>query len=268
MSNIIKDKNDLILLKDIISYLNINDISKNYLDEILKFLIPKDNGNLLVNYNIKEKGNITAAFIPKMEIIMISINEMDKWLNKSIYYLKEEFNVSDTKILRSYLTLFIITHEIEHSCQYLMGKGKIQPPHKFIENCYKELFEMLAPKDFIIPRPIKDTRRIISLVLYKAKQNFHVLERNANVECTDLLCKCALNMKREDMYEVFNSLKNDFMKFGYIKSTMGSFEETYKNILMYDRYKKIYKDINITEEDKVRYGLNITEETRKKVLSK
>lgn len=267
MSNILKSKNDLDLLKDIINYLNANDISKFYLDEILKFFIPKDNNNFLINYNIKERGFITAAFIPKMENITMSVNKIYKWLNENTYYLTETFNVKDEKILRSYLFLFLITHEIEHSYQYLMAKGKIEVPYNFISKGYSGLFEILNPKESIMPRPIKDIRRMIALVLYNVKENSYVLERNANVESTDLLCRCALNMNREDMYKVFNKLKNDFMKFGYTNDTIGSFQETYKKILMYDKYKKIFNNVDVSEEERIRYGLEILEDTREKVLS-
>ena len=80
------------------------------------------------------------------------------------------------------------------------------------------------------------------------------------------LCNCSLYMETYDIYNMFLSLKNKFLKLGYVDSNIGSFEETYRKILMYDKYLKISKELNICEKDRVRYGLNISEVTRKKVL--
>ena len=61
-------------------------------------------------------------------------------------------------------------------------------------------------------------------------------------------------------------MKNTYLKCGYINSSIGSIEETYRKILMYSKYKKFFNEINLCEEEKVRYGFSISEETRKKLI--
>lgn len=266
MSNILKNQNDLIVLSNIINYVNKNELSKSYLEEVLKLLIPNNNGDYLIDYIVKEKGTITANFVPQFKYIKVSLNKINKWLELNEKELAELYKISDNNILKSFLFLFSITHEIEHSYQYLMGEGVIKVPNKIIQCGYKGIFDLLLPDNYIIPRPIKETRNRIALVLYKLKQNFFILERNANIECTDLLCQLASYMEREDIFKIFNDLRNSFMRIGYKENSMGSLDETYKKIFLYDRYKKFYEVVNMIEEQKARYGLSISEQTRQKIL--
>ena len=75
-------------------------------------------------------------------------------------------------------------------------------------------------------------------------------------------------MEREDIFEIFNEMKNNLISIGYKESSMGSLEETYRKILLYDRYKRFYENSDMSEEEKARYGLNINEQTRKIILEK
>ena len=109
---------------------------------------------------------------------------------------------------------------------------------------------------------------IFFLFCDKTKENGLVLERNANIESTDLICRCAFYNEREDIYNLFIDMRNLFRTQGYIKSTKGSIEETFEEIFMHDKYKKIRQEIDLDEIDRLRYGLNISEETRKRILRK
>lgn len=266
MSNILKNQNDLIVLSDIINYVNKNELSKSYLEEVFKLLIPNNNGDYLIDYTVKDKGATTAIFVPQSMRIIVSLDKINKWLELNEKDSAEFYKISDDNTLKSFLFLFTITHEVEHSYQYLIGEGIINAPSKIIQCGYKGIFDLLLPDNYIIPRPIKETRKRIALVLYKIKQNFFILERNANIECTDLLCQLASYMEREDIFKMFNSMKNSFMRIGYKENSMGSLDETYKKILLYDRYKNFYEEVNMIEEEKVRFGLSISEQTRQKVL--
>ena len=267
MSNIIKTENDIKSLADIRNNKDTNKISKPDIEEILKMLLTKDNENLLINYDIVKNGLKAGTFIIRNKKILFSLNQIEKWLDTNMRDFVRKFDIKDVNALRRCLYIFLITHEIEHSYQYLMGENLIKSPNKMIELGYKGICNMLNPSEHIIPRPIKETREHISRFLYKRNQNFYIIERNANIESTDLLCQCSLHMDREDMYKLFNYVKNTFAKIGYMESTIGSLEETYRKILMYDKYKKFYEEVNMSEEERVRFGLSISEETRNKVLS-
>ena len=167
MSNIIKNKDTLLLLKDIINNYDKDNLSKTYIEEILKELIPGKDGNLLIKYKVKDNGISIAKFIPEYESININISKVNEWLDNNTNSFLKETDSCDHDTLRRYLFLFMITHEIEHSYQYLMGKGIISSPNDILKNAYHGLFDLMASKDFIIPRPIIQTRRIISRILYK-----------------------------------------------------------------------------------------------------
>lgn len=268
MSNIIKEKKDLLLLRDIINTFNKNELSKEYIEEILKLLIPNKNGNKLIDYNVKAKGQTSAIFSPKSVSINISIDKINEWLQLNSKDLSEMYKIDSLNTLKSFLFLFVITHEIEHSYQYLISRKLIESPSKIITQGYKGIFDILLPENHIIPRPIKETRRTLSILLYKSKENFFILERNANIESTDLLIQLATYIERENMISLFRDIHDTCVKIGYTENTRGSLEETYRKILLYDRYKKFYEETNLTEQEKVRLGLPIKEETREKILKK
>lgn len=162
----------------------------------------------------------------------------------------------------------MITHEIEHSYQYLMAKGKVNAPCKMIQAGYQGILALFNRNTSIIPRPLKETRELVSYLLYKKNENFFILERNANLEATDLICQLALFLGSDDIYKIFNELKKAFILIGYTDDNQGSLKETYQKILMYDKYKKFYQETDMSEEDKIWYGLNISDQTRARILKK
>ena len=72
----------------------------------------------------------------------------------------------------------VLTHEVEHSYQYLIGKEVVPASCKMLQQGYKCLSELLVPKDYILPRPIKQVRRVISVISYKRRENEFLLETN------------------------------------------------------------------------------------------
>lgn len=240
---------------------------KFFFEQALKTLLPNDNEKTLVNYTILEKGYSAALFRPHKEEIVMSIDKMKKWLDDNANDLKEVYNIDNVNQFKIFLSLFAIDHEIEHANQFLISKDLITAPNTLIANGYKGILELFNKDNSIIPRPIKNTRKDLSLMLYRIKQYNYILERNANVESANLLTQLALYLDNENIFNIFNNLKTQFLKIGYTKSNMGCLEETYRSILMYDKYKKFDKNLVLCEEDKVRYGFNISNETKVKVLN-
>lgn len=265
----IKNSDTLVFLKEMEKDILNHGINLDIYLAIIKELLPKNEKNeLLVSYRINTKGMKPAFFNPNNNCIHLNINAIKMWLNNNINDLAQLYNVKDIKLLSIYLYYLIITHEIEHSIQYLMGKDIISAPHKLIANGYKGIYSLDENHFSIIPKPIKEARITISKIIYNYNANKLLLERNANIESADLLMQYALYNNREDLYKTFTIMKKAFMTIGYVSSTMGSIEETYRKILMFDKYKKFYEDVDMSEEERVRYGLNISEETRKKILAK
>lgn len=265
MSNMIKSNDDLGMLKDIVHSFHKEEISCEFVSEILDPLIPRENGNPLINYEVNEKGFITGIFYPDSKSLVVGVNRLRNWLEVNSQDLGEYLNIQDIKTLKAFLFLFIFTHEIEHAYEFLMGEGVIVAPSKTMMLGYKGLFDLLKRRDTILPRPFTEIRRTVSLILYKQNENRFVLERNANIESLDTLCQLANYMGRDDILKPFDNMKSTFMYTGYANGTMGSFEETYRKILMYDKYKKIYEEPMMSEDERALYGFAISEEKRKEI---
>lgn len=268
MNNTFLNSKSIVLLADFIKEIKLDNLVIDDVDDVIKELLPKKEGRLLINYNIKDKGFDIAKFIPKIRSINLCMNQVNKWLDENVAGIAKIYNENDISALRNYMFIYVLTHEISHSYQYLISRGEIDSPNKVLKDAYSGLFDILNPKEYIIPRPIKQTRRYISLALYKHNENFYLLERNANIESTNLVSRVALYNDREDMYLIFKRMENTWLRCGYMDTGMGSIEETYRKILMYDKYKKFYSEINIPVEEKIKYGFNISEEAIQKVLQK
>ena len=252
---------NLIFLKEVIDYIKNKELNKSVIEKVLEELIP----DKMIGYSINEIG-FNICFIPTIKKIVVSLNMIDTYLRINNKDLSLMYNIKDTKNFSIFLILFMLIHEIEHSKQYLIGKDIIDS-NDILKYGYKYLYEILDSKESIIPNPFKKTKNLISQIIYRKNENHYVLERNANVESLSLLCDLALFINNEEIYNALNSMRNSFLKFGYENSNVGCFEETYRNLLMYNKYKKIYTDLDISIEDKIRYGFRIDEDTREKVLS-
>ena len=268
MNNDFLDRKSIALLADFIKRINADNLVMEEVGEVVRELLPRKEDKTLINYNIKDKGFDIAKFIPKTRSINLCMHRINEWLDKNVKDIAQLYNENDVAILRKYMFIYMLTHEISHSYQYLISKGLIESPNKVLKDAYNGLFEVLNPKEYIIPRPIKQTRRYISLALYKKNENFYLLERNANVESTDLVSRVALYNDNEDMYSLFKRMENTWLRCGYIDSTIGSIEETYTKILMHDKYKKFCNEVSMSIDEKIKYGFNIDEEERQKLLQK
>ena len=266
MSHIIKTKEELIKVGYLLSQMDIHDLRDYHLEELISYLIPKDsNNNNLIDYRIirNRVGNI-AEFCPNYETIHFNLRKLPNWLedNYKSFCPKE-----DNPKLKKYLFLFCILHELEHSYQYLMGNDIVESPCKVVGEVYYKLMDLLVKKEYIVPRPITETIRYIRIFKYKKNENMYVLERNANIEASTALIGLTTLEKQPESTKVFNEIAKTCTLAGYIDDNMGCMYHTCEDVL----YKKFYNSINkddIKEEDRIRYGLEITENERKNLIKK
>lgn len=269
MSNICLDGEKAVMLRSYMNDIRIRGMNSDNVSGIVNELSPRDiDGKLLIGCGINERFGATAQFDFSTRSISLSLKKLGKWLDTNLDDFIKVYNIKDFDTFRAYLFMFVIGHEIEHSYQYLMSTDIIEAPNNFLKNAYKGIFDILKSEDYIIPRPITQTRRITSVLLYKFKEDQYLLERNANIEGADFVSQLALYNNREDIFEIFDNVKKLMMKLGYINSNIGSIEETYRKTLMYRKYKKIYEDLEISDDERIRFGFNISDETRNKLLSK
>lgn len=269
MSHIIKSESDREYLSNLVFDIVDNGFDKEKVEDILSNIIPKDvNDKILINYNVRETGGATAIFIPRYKVIQVSIDKINSWLDNNIQDLTEMYSIKDREILKSYLVLMILTHEVEHSYQYLIGKGIIDTPCKMLQQGYRTLTELMVPKDYIIPRPVTQIRRVISVIKYKSRENEFLLERNAQYDSLSLLASVAGTNGHDDIMGMFISMKNIFAKAGYIRNADGTLVNTFKDICMGDKLKRFDEDYEkLDMMERFRLGLPIDEKTRKRVLA-
>ena len=269
MSDELKTKESLLMLKECIDIIQHRWLSVSSMEEMLDMMVPKDQeGKQLVKPIIKDNGTKTGIYIPRFNTIEFSVLKCRQWVVDNLQDLSKYYNVTDQKTFGYYLTLFIMLHEIEHSYQYLVGQGKVEAPCKMVQSGYKTLTELLIKPDYILPRPIKQTRRWISLIQYYRNQNMYALERNANVEAFSTILQLAIDSGNEEMIRVFTDMTNAYMGIGYQDDCKGVFYHTFKDTLMMDKYRKIKVLDTLSIDEKIRYGLEIPNYKRTELLTK
>lgn len=253
MSNIIKCNNDLLMLSDDIKYIEKHGISKHHIKSIMKRMMPNDYINYIVSN--KQYENSDVAFIPTKKIIEINMNVLESIGNKGFNLIKNDYNLKNEKLVKSYLFLIVLSHEIEHAYQFLMGENLADSPNKTIAQAYKDIYDIVMKRKFTIAK-----------IIYTENQNKLLLERNAQIESYDLILKCAKYNNRQDIYDAFNDLNFGWTTIGYKKNNKGSIVDTYFSLSLFNKYQELNFDLDISEEEKIRYGFPISEETRQKLL--
>lgn len=269
MSNIIKTKEDLYELREKLQLLKKESLRRETLKETVDLVLPKDeNGRELINSRIKDWGGRTAIFVPRYRTIEFSVEKCQEWVIQNMKDLAEMYDIKDKDELQSYLSLFIILHEIEHSYQYLMGQKQIEAPCELMQAAYKRLNDLLTKQEYIIPRPIKEIRRIIALIQYYKKQEDYALERNANIEALGNMLALAERNDNEEIMRMLTNMIRTFMIVGYEEDRFGVFYHTFKDIGMYRVYKSINHISGPNMDQRALYGLEISEEKREEVMRK
>ena len=258
MSNIIINNDTLLMLTDDIKYIKKYDISKSFIEEILRQIIPTKSMEPLITYSVVEnsynEGNV--SFVPSKELIEIDLRKLNYWIENSIDVLMKDYNLKDKETLKAYQLIQIISHEVEHAYQYLMGKRMIYRANNIIANVYKDIYDL-----------------IVSDSNFESKEcyfnNFKrlLLERNAQIESFDLIMQCAKYNNQLDIYNAYKNLYDYWALIGYVNSCQGSIIETLRLLKLNDDYLTNNK-LQMYEKERIRYGFPISNKTRKKLLKK
>ena len=71
-------------------------------------------------------------------------------------------------------------------------------------------------------------------------------------------------MRKNLISHFFHELMCSQLAIGYVKNNKGSFEETFRNILMLKKYRQLDHDFDLLVEERIRYGLPISKDIRRK----
>lgn len=255
------EKEKMLKIRSIIEEINRNGIN----EEAFQALDPLLNtGNIPLRFsNINPKA---ASFNPNYRTILVNIKKMISWVDEMVKSSLDYFYISDVNLLKSYLVVYVLAHEVDHSIQYLIGKGDMDGRYPFNHDVYKDIFDILIPKKYIIPRPVSFVRDTYRFFTYRKNAYDYILERNASIEGYDLVANIAREVGDAEIVDYMISSRNTFMLIGYNEDGTGALKGTYSGLKMMRKYNKL----NIPEMsllDKCREGIEVTEDERKLVLS-
>lgn len=259
MSHIINEEKDIKYISSLVDILRSKGCNKNTIEEILYSLIPS-------NHNIKvEVGDFdkSAYFNITSETVKISYEKLKEFaMDISMLLSSVSSNLNNNEAFYYYYVLEILAHEVEHVYQYLIGNKSIDYKYKTIAELYKNLFTIEVRDRNPIYFNLKK-KRFINEVIRK-EDNF-LLERNANIESNSLLMSLANYENNIELKDHFETQMLHYLNSGY-EIYNGAAKESYKKLWIYSLFKNLPKDEFIPTEDKIRYGLPVDTETRKKIL--
>lgn len=268
MNSIELNKENLSILKECIESIKANGLTPDIVNYFYYTQIPTSaDGELLSNFQVRTKGNI-GSFMPRYNSIQMSFPYLKQVVCNNTNDLSELYKVSNKDDLYLYLSIFYLSHEIEHVYQYLIATGKITPPYKEVKNGYETIMSLLCKKESPIPNPISKAINLYHAISYKKDENIHVLERNANLGSSELVLSIANGNTTEDVINCFDSLRNAFISIGYHRDNKGCFNHTFRDIHMSRKCKSVIAPPSMSLEDRISYGFEVPEETRKLILER
>lgn len=244
----------------------INRKDRNLINEVFDILLPKVDGKKLINYRIDLHLLSAATFYANDREIVINPIMMENFLEHNLNNYIDRVNDYEKNYLAYIFFVQCLAHEVMHSHQYLMGTREIKSPSRFISNSYNLLYEFITRNDFNNSEEKKKHLEILKK--YHSEAKFLLLERNAEIESINLTCKVATNSGLNATYCIFDNLRKLYANCGYFNNNKGSIYETFETIDMLPEYNKIYEKNDFPVSEKIRYGLEISESTRQKILKK
>ncbi len=266
----IREKDNLLKLKSYMSKLDGN-TSIEIINDILDELVPKtDNNKNMIGVIVSEGNKFSSrpGYMPSSNTIIIPKDSLIRNSDNSAELLAKEFCYDDKEKLSSYYQMFSLLHEVEHGYQFLIAKGILKFPYIEVKAGYEGIINSIYQKNSIIPNPIRDLRCGISFLKYQANAYSFVLERNAEVEASNDTCLLAREVGDEEIADIFDAFTLAFQFVGYEENEKGCMYQTYLGILRKRLFDKIKQDDNMSEEDRLRFGLSISNETRNTLMKR
>ena len=265
----IKTKEELLKLKDNAIRIIKSDDNITILSNFCNLAVPKyDNGKSMVGVVVASNSKRKPGYMPAQNTIYIPSRSFIEIAENSAKALANFYEYEDIDKLKKYYEIFGILHETEHAYQFLITNGKINFPYPEVKEGYQRLISFLYNKYSIVRNPILARKNIKSFKLYNMFPYDYILERNANVEAANDTSLLAKEIGEDKVGEIFDSLALSYTNFGYEDDNLGCMYHTYDELMPKKEYDKITKDENMTDEERIRFGLKISEQTHKKLQKK
>lgn len=240
-----------------------SDLSKGLLEEIFNILVYpfKD----FIKLEFDENINAPACFVSKRKVVCISLSKLQILLENNINDFMVKYNLSKIDATY-YLIIVLLKHELTHARDFLISREKIEAPYEYMYKAYKYLFDLIIKDENVFLHPIKKAKQYKSIKKYYENEYQYILERNAQIEAYDMLFKLVSDIDK--YFSDYAQLsRNAMMKIGYYENNKGSLYETFHMIDLDKEYNSIKFDNSIEMIERIRYGLEIPEDTRQLVLS-
>ena len=264
MSHIIKNNDNIEMFIDDGNWIKKHGISVHIVKEILKQMISVTKMDRFVKYGVYDES---YKIYPKSglyydtetyKMIHVYMNGLNNHLQSSYECLEEDFNTTPSDEIMAYILIDCLAHEVEHAYQDFIGKYKLQSPIPLISSAYKGLFDMIINE--------KNSSKL--LLKYFKNCNNLLLEKNAQIESFDLVMQCAKYANQEIIYNAYKEWIKGWILLGYYKNNKGSIYEIYDYLGLKDKYDSFNCEVDISEEERIRYGLPIEDSTRKRLFGK
>lgn len=250
---------DLKKLSFYLKYIERSLTDEDLIKDILKYIIPKIDGRLAVAISLDKDSINTdvAVFDPVFNTIVVRMNEIVEYIEVQYQDLYNDMKV-DHNILRAYILLLILLHEVEHSKQYMICSDKLDSPYKILKEGYGICFKtILTTPKLSIFNPRKYKIEKTRLERYLNNKDSYLLERNATLEASIVLRDLAKFEEDKIAYKTLDFIYKAQCYTGYEKNGCGTIESTFRELLFLDKYNKLIgEDSNYS--DKIRYGFELT----------
>ena len=254
------EKDRLLELRSLIHYMKDNNINEDTITKLDRLL--NDNGIPLAFSKINPNS---AAFNPNFGFISVNIKRLNTWLDNMVSYYSKAYDFKDLDLLRAYFVLYVYRHEIEHTNQYLYAIGKKEPNFEFKKDSFFNVYNVMIPKHYLVPRPITLGIEVTRFALYRKNAYMYILERNASIEGFDTTSLVALE-DDDDICRAMIDSRNVHSIIGYSDDRNGCLYHTYKGMLMLRKYNKLDIPSDLSLTDRIREGLSIEEDERQMLL--
>lgn len=254
------EKEKLLEIRNIIDDINKHGVNENNIRKVYEIL-----GNSIIPLEFNNTNNV-AAFNPSFMKVFVNLEKSKEWLIKNIVDSRELYDIKNKELLKAYLLISMIAHEVEHSDQKLIVDGLKEANYDFKKTVYSDVYSFIMIKKHLIPNPISLIYDSIMFSIYRSNAYNMILERNALIAGYNTAALVAMESNDIDELNYLMSSRNTVMLIGYLDGYDGDIEYTYKKLGMIKKYKRIDFPSDMSLVEKIKEGLTLTREEKSKLI--
>ncbi len=251
------DKSELLEIRKIIEDIKLKGLQANHIVKLYSLL-----GNKRIPLKFDSNALSPASFNPCFMNISVNLNRSIIWAESMLDSSKEYFNLYNPELIKAYLTVCMMAHEVEHSNQKLIADGVKKPNYAYKKQAYSDLYGVIMPKEYKTLKPIASFKDALRLTKYRIDEYNFILERNASIAGYNLASLVADACHDREALSYLISTRNAFLMQGYKDNRGGTLKHTYQKLGMMKEYNRLQIDDNISLDERIKEGLELSEDER------